>query len=73
MAAGEDGKQGVLDHLFLAEDHLGHFLADRGDVGEGLFSLLDDRLFIQCDIRIWHHAHGLLQLVWPGPANRTDT
>ena len=56
-------EKGVFDDLFLAEDHLGDFLADVRDIGQRLLGLGDDRLFIQCGIGIWHHAHGLLQLV----------
>ncbi len=37
MAAGEHGEQGLLHHGFLAEDDLGDFLADRGDIGECAF------------------------------------
>jgi hypothetical protein len=64
VAAGEDGEKRVLHHLFLAEDNLGDFRADRRNVGQRLFGRGDDRLFIEGFAGI-HHAH--VALLIPSP------
>ena len=62
MAAGQDGDDGVLDHLFLAEDDLADFVAHGFDAVERCFGFRNDLGFAE-GFAGTVGAHGRLQYV----------
>ncbi len=63
VTAGQNREQRLFDDALLAEDDLGNFLADGGDIGQRLLGGGDDGLVVEARFGRFHHAHWRLQQI----------
>jgi hypothetical protein len=64
VAARQHRKQGLLDHAFLAEDHLGDGALDLRNVGQCLFGCRDHGLLVNRISAGFDASHGCLRAFW---------
>jgi len=57
VSTRQNGKQSLLDHAFLPENDLAHFLADERNIDQRLFSSSNNRRFIHWLACYVHRTH----------------